>query len=83
MEGRGGEGRAGKETGGERRRGEGRRREGRRREGRKVDGKRRGLGRGEGRGEVYRTIGSCLACVFRVMDVSGKFEEHERSVRVA
>ena len=28
-------------------------------------------------------IGSCLACVYRVMDASGKFGEHERSVRVA
>ena len=28
-------------------------------------------------------IGSCLACVFRVMDARGKFGEHERSVRVA
>ena len=28
-------------------------------------------------------IGSCLACVYRVMDARGKFEEHERSVRVA
>ena len=30
----------------------------------------------------YR-IGSCLACVYRVMDARGKFGEHERSVRVA
>ena len=29
------------------------------------------------------TIGSCLACVHRVMDARGKFGEHERSVRVA
>ena len=28
-------------------------------------------------------IGSCLACVDRVMDARGKFGEHERSVRVA
>ena len=28
-------------------------------------------------------IGSCLACVHRVMDARGKFEEYERSVRVA
>ena len=28
-------------------------------------------------------IGSCLACVYRVMDAHGKFGEHERSVRVA
>ena len=28
-------------------------------------------------------IGSCLACVYRVMDARGKFGEHERSVRVA
>ena len=28
-------------------------------------------------------IGSCLACVYRVMDACGKFGEHERSVRVA
>ena len=31
----------------------------------------------------YLTIGSCLACVHRVMDARGKFGEHERSVRVA
>ena len=29
------------------------------------------------------TIGSCLACVHRVLDARGKFGEHERSVRVA
>ena len=28
-------------------------------------------------------IGSCLACVYRVMDACGKFGEHERSIRVA
>ena len=28
-------------------------------------------------------ICSCLACVYRVMDASGKFGEHERCVRVA
>ena len=28
-------------------------------------------------------IGSCLACVYRIMDARGKFGEHERSVRVA
>ena len=28
-------------------------------------------------------IGSCLAYVYRVMDARGKFDEHERSVRVA
>ena len=28
-------------------------------------------------------IGSCLACVYRVMDARGKFGEHERSVRAA
>ena len=28
-------------------------------------------------------IGSCLACVYRVMDARGKFGEHKRSVRVA
>ena len=28
-------------------------------------------------------IGSCLACVYRVMDTLGKFGERERSVRVA
>ena len=32
---------------------------------------------------LYLTIGSCLACVHRVMDARGKFGEHERSVRVA
>ena len=32
---------------------------------------------------LYLRIGSCLACVYRVMDARGKFEEHERSVRVA
>ena len=26
-------------------------------------------------------IGSCLACVYRVMDARGKFGEHERSVK--
>ena len=31
----------------------------------------------------YKRIGSCLACVYRVMDARGKFGEHERSVRVA
>ena len=29
------------------------------------------------------TIGSCLACIYRVMDARGKFGEHERNVRVA
>ena len=29
------------------------------------------------------TIGSCLACVYRVMDARGKFGEQERSVRAA
>ena len=28
-------------------------------------------------------IGSCLVCVYRVLDARGKFGEHERSVRVA
>ena len=28
-------------------------------------------------------IYSCLACVYRVMDARGKFEEHEKCVRVA
>ena len=28
-------------------------------------------------------IGSCLACVYRVMDARGKFGGHERSVRAA
>ena len=28
-------------------------------------------------------IGSCLACVYRVMNACGKFGEHKRSVRVA
>ena len=28
-------------------------------------------------------IGSCLACLYRVMDARGKFGEHERSLRVA
>ena len=32
---------------------------------------------------VIRPIGSCLACLHRVMDASGEFGEHERSVRVA
>ena len=31
----------------------------------------------------YLRIGSCLACVYRVMDACRKFGEHERSVRVA
>ena len=31
---------------------------------------------------VLLTNGSCLACVYRVMDARGKFGEHERSVRV-
>ena len=31
----------------------------------------------------YLRIGSCLACVYRVMDARGKFGEHEKSVRVA
>ena len=31
----------------------------------------------------YLRIGSCLACVYRVMDARGKFGEHERSARVA
>ena len=31
----------------------------------------------------YLRIGSCLACVYRVMDARGKLGEHERSVRVA
>ena len=26
-------------------------------------------------------IGSCLACVYRVMDARGNFGEHERSVK--
>ena len=30
----------------------------------------------------FLTIGSCLACVHRVMDARGKFGEHERSVRL-
>ena len=30
-----------------------------------------------------KRIGSCLACVYRVMDASGKFGKHEQSVRVA
>ena len=29
------------------------------------------------------TIGSCLECVYRVMDARGKFAEHERSARAA
>ena len=29
------------------------------------------------------SIGSCLACVYRVMDARGKFGEHKRSERVA
>ena len=32
---------------------------------------------------MYLRIGSCLACVYQVMDARGKFGEHERSVRVA
>ena len=36
-----------------------------------------------GNSEVYLRIGSCLACVYRVMDARGKFGEHERRVRVA
>ena len=28
-------------------------------------------------------IGSCLVCIYRVMDARGKFEEHGRSVTVA
>ena len=32
---------------------------------------------------VKLKIGSCLACVYRVMDACGTFGEHERSVRVA
>ena len=27
-------------------------------------------------------IGSCLECVYRVMDVRGKFGEHKRSIRI-
>ena len=34
-------------------------------------------------GMKHLRIGSCLACVHRVMDARGKFGEHERSVRVA
>ena len=33
--------------------------------------------------DINSRIGSCLACVYRVMDARGKFGEHERSVRVA
>ena len=33
--------------------------------------------------QVYLTIDSCLACVYRVVDARGKFGEHERSVRIA
>ena len=33
--------------------------------------------------DVNSRIGSCLPCVYRVMDARGKFGEHERSVRVA
>ena len=40
------------------------------------------MGAGAG-GEYQLRIGSCLACVYRVMDARGKFGEHERSVRVA
>ena len=36
-----------------------------------------------GKNARYLRIGSCLACVYRVMDARGKFGEHERSVRVA
>ena len=32
---------------------------------------------------VNLRIGSCLPCVYRVMDARGKFREHERSVKVA
>ena len=31
---------------------------------------------------VCLRIGACSACVYQVMDARGKFEEHERSVRV-
>ena len=30
-------------------------------------------------GSCYLRIGSCLACVYRVMDALGKFREHEGS----
>ena len=33
--------------------------------------------------KIQLRIGSCLTCVYRVMDALGKFGEHERSVRVA
>ena len=33
-------------------------------------------------GKVFLRIGSCLACVYQVMDARGKFGERERSVRV-
>ena len=33
--------------------------------------------------KYYLRIGSCLACVHRVIDARGKFGEHERGVRVA
>ena len=33
--------------------------------------------------EPYLGIGSCLACVYRIMDAREKFGEHERGVRVA
>ena len=36
---------------------------------------------GNGNENVPKQIVSCIACVYRVMDVRGKFEEHERSVR--
>ena len=37
-----------------------------------------------GYGSIFLlSIGSCLACVYRVMDACGKFGEHERNVRVA
>ena len=32
---------------------------------------------------IHLRIGSCLACVYRVINARGKFGEHERSVRVA
>ena len=44
------------------------------------------MGDGGGGGErvMYKLrIGSCLACIYRVMDARGKFGEHERSLRVA
>ena len=33
--------------------------------------------------DINSRIGSCLACIYRVMDTRRKFGEHERSVRVA